>query len=159
MRAARLQALTTKLLVAALLVAGLNSVLLFVLLARGGVGTSGSQAASQSAIAPGPAAVQQGDSLGRPADPSPFASRAPDDVKGWFDMAIQPLDKAVVDYGEDPAEILPSGEEVAAAAQTETFDSDASNQVLDKLRAGYARFGMVMPALPTQGDASGAPSP
>lgn len=87
----------------------------------------------------------------RPAAPAAGAPSGGGPTGGALDAVfaslVTPLERAVADMGGDPAQVLPSDADVAAAVATGKLDSPESRAVLEKLEAGYAAHNMPFPEL------------
>ena len=106
---------------------------------------------------PGPAPTGAGTLEGprddmRPPPPS-VPGEAPDDpVRGFLDATLRPLERAAREHNADLTQVLPSAEQVDAAAASGSLHSPESTAVIELLSAGYGRYNMPFPELPPEAE-------
>ena len=106
---------------------------------------------------PGPAPTGAGAVEGprddmRPPPPS-VPGEAPDDpVRGFLDATLRPLERAAREHNADLTQVLPSADQVDAAAASGSLYSPESTAVIELLSAGYGRYNMPFPELPPEAE-------
>ncbi len=81
----------------------------------------------------------------RPADAPAGQRPSHDPLESWVLSTVAPLRRAAVDYGDDPAEVLPPESEIEAAIRSGSFDSAATVALVAKLRDAYEKYAMPFP--------------
>ncbi len=72
-----------------------------------------------------------------------------EDMRTFFKEKSQMLDRAARRHGTNPADVVPTKEEVEAAVESRTMRSAESELVLQKLREGFDYYNLTWPvALP-----------
>lgn len=72
------------------------------------------------------------------------------ELTDFFDRTSDLLDRAARRNGTNPAEVLPTQKEIEDAIETRTIHSDASQQVMTKLRDGYDYYDLDWPLVVPQ---------
>ncbi len=67
------------------------------------------------------------------------------ELQDFFDRTTDLLDRTARKHSANPAEFVPTAQEVAEAVDTLTIHSDESQEVLQKLREGYDYFDLTWP--------------
>lgn len=68
------------------------------------------------------------------------------EMKQFFDRMTDLLDRAARKHGTNPAEVVPTAQEVEQAIETRTMHSDESQKVMLKLREGFDYYDLAWPA-------------
>jgi hypothetical protein len=68
-------------------------------------------------------------------------------MKQFFDRMVDLLDRAARKHGTNPADVLPTTEEIGSAVETRTMHSDASQAVMQKLREGFDYYDLEWPTV------------
>ncbi|MCB9743605.1 MAG: hypothetical protein H6740_13475 [Alphaproteobacteria bacterium] len=73
-----------------------------------------------------------------------------EELRDFFDRTSDLLDRAARRNGTNPAEVLPTQDEINDAVETRTIHSDASQKVMQKLREGYDYYDLQWPLVVPQ---------
>jgi len=68
-----------------------------------------------------------------------------DELRNFFDRMVDLLDREARKQGVNPADVIPTQEEIDQAVETRTIHSDESQAVLQKLREGFEYFDLTWP--------------
>jgi hypothetical protein len=70
-----------------------------------------------------------------------------EEMREFFDRMTDLLDRAARRHGTNPAEVLPTQDEVNAAVESRTMHSDESQAVMQKLREGFDYYDLPWPTV------------
>jgi hypothetical protein len=150
MQQSKRELLITRLAIASVVLLSLNTVLLLVLLARPAASPVAKVAqadAASSSAASSSAAVSSVVATSTLPVGAVSAGAGVATVEGVFGPTIEPLERALTDFGLDATALMPTDEELQAAIESGSLESAASLVVLEKLRAGYLKVNMPFPDL------------
>ncbi|MFN7143943.1 MAG: hypothetical protein ACK4YP_09220 [Myxococcota bacterium] len=69
------------------------------------------------------------------------------EMKEFFDRMTDLLDRAARKHGTNPADVLPTQQEIDDAIETRTMHSDQSQKVMTKLREGFDYYELAWPTV------------
>lgn len=83
-----------------------------------------------------------------PEDPDEKEKADPrEEMREFFDRTTDLLDRAARKHGANPADVLPTPDQVNAAIETRTIHSDDSQVVMQKLREGFDYYNIEWPSV------------
>ncbi len=154
MRRTKRDALLVKLVIAALVVLGVNTLLLVALLVRQGSApapaqpVASTQAAPTAGVVPGATTAKHSGALPTVATASPGApAGGVSSLETVLSATVDPLRKAATDFGLDTVQLLPSDVELQACVAAGSLASELCQAVIAKLQAGYQAVNMPFPDL------------
>ena len=69
------------------------------------------------------------------------------EMQDFFDRMTDLLDRAARKHGTNPADVLPTQDEIKEAVETRTMHSDQSQRVMQKLREGFDYYDLAWPTV------------
>ena len=69
------------------------------------------------------------------------------EMREFFERMADLLDRAARKHGTNPAEVLPTQEEINAAVESRTMHSDESQALMQKLREGFDYYDLGWPTV------------
>lgn len=69
------------------------------------------------------------------------------EMQTFFDRMTDLLDRAARKHGTNPADVLPTQDEIKEAVETRTMHSDQSQKVMQKLREGFDYYDLAWPTV------------
>lgn len=69
------------------------------------------------------------------------------EMQEFFDRMTDLLDRAARKHGTNPADVLPTQDEIKEAVETRTMHSDQSQKVMQKLREGFDYYDLDWPTV------------
>lgn len=83
-----------------------------------------------------------------PTDPAEKEKADPrEEMREFFERTTDLLDRAARKHGANPADVLPTQDQINAAIETRTIHSDQSQEVMQKLREGFDLYNIEWPAV------------